>query len=993
MDVDSENYKTWEKTYVDLLTEAQGYKATVKANSDEKIKQNTQYTKTNNNYNDVDMFLSAKEETTVIAAKKQEMKDLYAKLKENKDNLVKFYPQGKSASDGVDIVKNLTEINDSITKIKNLVDGTYDAQIDADNKAAYQEVLEAIQAAKNNYTAINAKCSDIKNFKSQALAQWVADNAESVLGMVRWNLEYFPTAIDNDAANAQTNYDQAQSDVKLYDNTADLTAIKNTEDNLTSAFENYKTNIQSNIDWAISGKLAGWNSNLTAAKTAIAGYTADASTLDADAVDALFENVQDMLDAITDACNAADLKALDNALVAAEDDNSGINVSIDNILTVKAQEVIDGMFAQADADLPVGKEYLEALGKSSANFEADYNNNIPTWKDTYAEQVEDGKFGTLGFESNFTTMRDNLKNYLETNDYAQAKANDTSYADAMTELAKLKAQLAEAEKAVEGLAVTGKLKKELVTYAEQISNEESRFESYKEWSWAASRKAYLDGKTGAKFSYWDNEKAASVSCDTWFEQMAGQIANAASAGYIKDSEFDYLTDALNTITAAIYEAEKEATTDEAKAKVAGYKDAQADIKTRLQDAYGSEKTKATDLVPFEGEIADLLAEVQGASAAGQADTAAALESLNQKVADLEAKATLEAFTEDTQAKYADDLAALKDEIAAIKANIEAKKDQISFYKEELDAEIVAADNKVDALLNKADKNDTMWKANESANSTLESILEGLQTKIDNGKETLADTDKFQYVTIDDFATKVNKVTAKMEAAQKEVEEAYAAGTSQALLTDTKYLNELQTYVNSVYNDIANTACQREVKARVEALVDAAAAVTYDASKYTAGDAAKIKNAINAINNYAHTEDNKGILDGDNITAVSASNFSGYLANIQAKSDALDEAKRIIAEESLEPEPIEPSVLPGDVTGTGSVDDADFDKFVEDFLNDNLPAAGDANFAAYDANGDGQIDIADVQAIFNLSMGLNVDGTDPDAAAAPALDFEASAPAT
>ena len=252
MDVDSENFKTWKATYESLLTEAQGYKATVKANSDAKIAQNKQFTKTNNNYNDVDMFLSAKEETTVIAAKKQEMKDLYAKLKENKDNLVKFYPQGKSATDGVDIVKNLTEINDSITKIKNLVDGTYDAQIDADNKAAYQEVLEAIQAAKNNYTAINAKCSDIKNFKSQALDQWVADNAESSLGMVRWKLEYFPTDIDNDAANAQTNYDQAQSDVKLYDNTADLTAIKNTEDNLTSAFENYKTNIQSNIDWAIS---------------------------------------------------------------------------------------------------------------------------------------------------------------------------------------------------------------------------------------------------------------------------------------------------------------------------------------------------------------------------------------------------------------------------------------------------------------------------------------------------------------------------------------------------------------------------------------------------------------------------------------------------------------------------------------------------------------------------------------------------------------------
>lgn len=983
MDVDSENYKTWKKTYEDLLTEAQGYKATVKANSDEKIKQNKQYTKTNNNYNDVDMFLSAKEETTVIAAKKQEMKDLYAKLKENKDNLVKFYPQGKSATDGVDIVKNLAEINDSITKIKNLVDGTYDAQIDADNKAAYQKVQEAIQAAKNNYTAINAKCSDIKNFKSQALSQWVANYAESSLYLVRSQLVNFPTDIDADAAAAQTNYDQAQSDVKLYDNTADLAAIAATEKLLTDAFDDYKTNIQPDIDWAISGPKTFWDSSLASAKTAVADYTADGTALDADVVNDLFENVQDMLDAITDARNAADLKALDNALVAAEDDNSGINESIKNILTVKAQEVIDGMFAQADADLPVGKEYLEALGKSSANFEADYNNNIPTWKETYAEQVEDGEFGTLDYVTNFTTMRDNLKNYLETNEYAQAKANDTSYADAMAGFAELKAQIAEAEAAVEGLAVTGQLKKQLSEIAATIDNEEQSMEVGKEQTYAVSEKQWLDNASW--YLYYDYEKDEAVY-GTWWEYQSYRISNVANNA--KRSEYNYLIDALNTITSAIYEAEKEATTDEAKAKVTGYKDAQADIKTRLNEANGSEKTKATDLVPFEGEIADLLAEVQGASAAGQADAAAALESLNQKVADLEAKATLEAFTEDTQAKYADDLAALKDEIAAIKANVEAKKDQISFYKEELDAEIVAADNKVDALLKKADNNDTMWKANESANSTLMGILEGLQTKIDNGKEALADTDKFQYVTIDDFATKVNKVTAKMEAAKKEVEEAYAAGTSQALRDDTGNLSELQAYVNSVFTDIANTACQREVKARVEALVDAAAAVTYDASKYTAGDAATIKNAINAINDYAHTEDNKGILDGDNITAVSASNFSGYyLATIQTMSDNLDEAKRIIAEESLEPEPIEPSVLPGDVTGTGTVDDADFDKFVEDFLNDNLPAAGDANFAAYDANGDGQVDIADVQAIFNLSMGLNVDGTAPGAASAPALDFE------
>ena len=985
MDVDSENFKTWKTTYESLLTEAQGYKETVKANSDAKIAQNKQFTKTNNNYNEVDMFLSAKEETSVIAAKKQEMKDLYSKIKANKDNLVKFYPQGKAATDGADIVKNLTEINDSITKIKNLVNETYDAQIDADNKAAYQEVLKAIQAAKNTYTAINAKCSDIKNFKSEALAQYVANYAETWLSDVRDQLTDFPTTIDDNGTDAQKHYDKAQSDVTLYDNQADLAAIKLTEYNLTKAFNDYKKQVKEwLIDGAINSDLTQWNNKLAAGKTAIAGYTADASTLKPKAVDALFEDVQDMLDAITDARDEADLKALDNALVNAEDNISGIDASINNILTVKAQQVIDGMFAQADADLPVGKEYLEALGKSSANYETYYNTVIPAWKETYAEQVEDRVFGTLGNEDNFTNMRNDLKNYLENNEYAQAKANDTSYADAMAGFAELKAQIAEAEAAVEGLAVTGQLKKQLSEIAATIDNEEQSMERGKEQTWAVNEKQWLDNAAGW-YLYYDYEKAEDVY-GTWWEYQSYRISNVANNA--KRSEYNYLIDALNTITSAIYEAEKEATTDEAKAKVAGYKDAQADIKTRLEKANDSERTKATDLVPFEGEIADLLAEVQGASAAGQADIAAALESLNQKVADLEAKATLEAFTEDTQAKYADDLAALKDEIAAIKANVEAKKDQISFYKEEFDAEIVAADNKVDALLEKADNADTMWKANDAANTALVTRLEKLQNNIDQLKEDLADTDNYQYVSLDNFAMKMDKINTKMDDAKKEVEEAYAAGTSQALRDDSKYLSELQTYVNNTIYDIRNTAAQREVKARVEALVDAAAAVTYDESKYTAGDVKAIKKAINDINNYANPGDGTGILEGDNLTnRVSAGKFNTYLEQIQNMSNALDEAKRIIAEESLEPEPVEPEVIPGDITGTGTVDDADFDKFVEDFLNDNLPSAGDANFAAYDANGDGQIDIADVQAIFNLSMGLNVDGTDPDAAAAPALDFE------
>ena len=75
-------------------------------------------------------------------------------------------------------------------------------------------------------------------------------------------------------------------------------------------------------------------------------------------------------------------------------------------------------------------------------------------------------------------------------------------------------------------------------------------------------------------------------------------------------------------------------------------------------------------------------------------------------------------------------------------------------------------------------------------------------------------------------------------------------------------------------------------------------------------------------------------------------------------------------------------IPGDVNAGGDVQMDDADNFVEDLLSGNLPTDPTTDdFIRYDANQDGRIDIADAQAIMNLSMGLNADGTAK--AAAPA----------
>lgn len=75
-------------------------------------------------------------------------------------------------------------------------------------------------------------------------------------------------------------------------------------------------------------------------------------------------------------------------------------------------------------------------------------------------------------------------------------------------------------------------------------------------------------------------------------------------------------------------------------------------------------------------------------------------------------------------------------------------------------------------------------------------------------------------------------------------------------------------------------------------------------------------------------------------------------------------------------------IPGDVNAGGDVQLDDADKFIDNLLNGNLPTDPESDdFIRHDANQDGRIDIADAQAIMNLAMGLNADGTAK--AAAPA----------
>ena len=73
-------------------------------------------------------------------------------------------------------------------------------------------------------------------------------------------------------------------------------------------------------------------------------------------------------------------------------------------------------------------------------------------------------------------------------------------------------------------------------------------------------------------------------------------------------------------------------------------------------------------------------------------------------------------------------------------------------------------------------------------------------------------------------------------------------------------------------------------------------------------------------------------------------------------------------------------LPGDIPigedRDGVVDANDVDNFINLFLDNGLPGPEDPTYVLFDVNDDGEVTIADAQAILNIANGLNPNGSIP-----------------
>ena len=370
-----------------------------------------------------------------------------------------------------------------------------------------------------------------------------------------------------------------------------------------------------------------------------------------------------------------------------------------------------------------------------------------------------------------------------------------------------------------------------------------------------------------------------------------------------------------------------------------------------------------------------------------------------------AKAQADAIISELQKKLDDTKAAIDETtIAAFEATINSIQTKINTLTEnvgnaylagtlnvaDVTTEANAIGQEIDQLKTNADK----YKANADAFKKLTDEIAALQAALD------AIEIKAEDMLEADFAT-LSATKTSIQNAINNLTSWLAEQNSNTELTAESVLpvNTVAADTEKLANDLAAAKAAKEAAAAEAAALEAAnqelAWLKNAATALTISDEVKASDNEDVKAAVAAAEEAIAAAN-DAIAAVEAKIAEGKLATdnkealataITAAEDAIAAALNaiVLAEEAYENVP---TVVPGDITGSGEVDADDLLQFQEDFLSGNYPKKGEDNFDLYDVNGDGKINIADMIAIQNLSLGLNIDGSDPADASRSAEEFEA-----
>lgn len=1017
---------------------AAGLEATAKTNKEAYDALEKEWADVKTLWTTVSTDIAKYDESSAREGFQQELKAQLDKLNTNETNYTTKY--GEIALPDADITKELATIKSDINDIKtrSLGDPNYSERIKADNDRMFEVIKATVDDAAKEYNLDTDTLKMFKNPTSEVLTtsletvktkydalnnvlyKYSGDKKSTFVEVV--NDKYKKAAADYAATVSPDVFDK--DSVYTKDIRADIAA-------LVSARENFMKAIRDAIKLETSTKISGYESEINGVISqlkALTGYTAKISDKEAKAA---VKTQSDNLTAAKDAIAAGLIPDIDAAFA-----------NLENLTAELATAKFNAMSAKLEADIAAAEAYA-AEGKK---YLADDADNLATFNTEVKNGVEKAR-SEFGNNNTQKKLTDAIFNNIEgliyafqkggTNTYETIKANNNAWPKIQESVKTAQDAIQAAIDGIQEYAAAGAVQSYLYdTYQKTINTE---YDTYLGKYEKGNLKASDAEKAEKEFT--KEKKDGGL----YIDQVKAEVNTKNNTSKLYQEEYKVIQTNLSELEAEYNKFAASDLTDitaseAVKTQIENIKKALGDdLSTSYKTANTAEK-----LLAQQKAIAELMQTLLNANygeGVSDAATKAELEGDLKEVKDAfdKSKYTEEELAYDDSFSPAnvdlnDEIAQLEATIAAIEAEIAAG-ENLSYNKENIANKIAAAKKQADAIKTQADSNkknlDDQKKATAAAYKAETDKADALLKVIEDVKKVL-DQNSYDVAKAAAFENMLNSLTKEVEDMKADFDAAQAEGVKQADKAFTDLHNEnsaLTTSISESLYDIANTAADRELKAEVADLQAQLDAISYITEDYTlavqkslASQKKAIDEAINGVKDEkgnvttngivqdiqnAKMQDYKLDITGTSIKDIKAVDPNDPTTNvttsyvylttngkdketgaIAAVQELIDQLKSDINSKKITPdEPIEPSVVPGDVTGTGSVDDADFDKFVEDFLNDNLPSAGDANFAAYDANGDGQIDIADVQAIFNLSMGLNVDGTDPDAAAAPALDFE------
>ena len=1018
---------------------AAGLEATAKANKEAYDALVKEWADVKTLWTTVSTDIAKYDESSAREGFQQELKAQLDKLNTNKTNYTTKY--GEIALPDADITKELATIKSDVNDIKtrSLGDPNYSERIKADNDRMFEVIKATVDDAAKEYNLDTDTLKMFKNPTSEVLTTSLEIVKTKYDALNNTLYKYakigsattkstFVEVVNDKYKKAAADYAATVSPDVFDKDSVYTNDIRKDIANLVTQRENFMKAIRKAIADETKTKISGYETNINDA---------------IDAINALTKYNKKGINAK----NA--VKALSDKLAAAKDAVAAglipeIDAAFADLQTLEAdlaKAKYDAMSAQLDADITAaeayakkGQDYLADDADNLAKFNEEVKNGVTKARNDFKKNNTQAKLT----DTQYNAIQALIAKFVAggENTYETIMANNGAWPKIQSYVEFAQNELQTAIDGIQEYAAAGAVQQYLYDTYQTVIN--GKYNDYLA-KYNAGTLTGNDAKDAETYLKKSSKDGGQIK-----DQIRNDVKATNSTSVLYQEEYKVIKTNLSELEAEYNKFAASDLTDISKSEEV--KTQIENIKKALGDDQGTKyKTanKAELLLVQQKAIAALMQQLLNANygeGVSDAATKAELEGDLAKVKSTfdKSKYTEEELAYDANVDLNSQIAQLEATIAAIEAEIAAG-ENLSYNKENIANKIAVAQKQATAIETQAKKNkenlDKVKAATAAAYKDQTTIDDNLLKAIEDTKAEL-DKNAYDVAKAAAFENMLMSLTKDVNDMKADFAAAQEAGIKkdEKAFTDLQKANGtlVQSTAESLY-DIANTAADRELKAEVADLQAQLDAISYITEDYTLAVQKSLANQKKAIDEAINgVKDEKGNVTTDglvqdiqkakmadyklkitgttiadvtaDVTAVDPSDGTTavttsyvYLtSNGKAKKGGkidgvqklIDQLTSDINSNKITPdEPIEPSVVPGDITGTGTVDDADFDKFVEDFLNDNLPSAGDANFAAYDANGDGQIDIADVQAIFNLSMGLNVDGTAPDAAAAPALDFE------